>query len=236
MKKYIGTKQVEAELMTMGEAYRRNLLQTGRVPNESEKSNAGYHVKYQDGYESWSPKIPFENAYRPADTPLERMLIEDTDLTVKTEKLGLFIRSDKFNELGNNTKAMLMAQYKSMRNYQHALNMRYTNMENEQDYAFIQFGFDVAVELLKNWFALRRKGWNDKGLFVFKQVPAHIKSDIIPNMQSLPQSAKDLILKGRGYIDYTSQCRIYNTNTGRADSWIPSISDVFAEDWEIVTE
>ena len=37
MKKYIGTKQVEAEPMTMGEAYRRNLLQTGRVPNDSEK-------------------------------------------------------------------------------------------------------------------------------------------------------------------------------------------------------
>lgn len=73
-----------------------------------------------------------------------------------------------------------------------------------------------------------------KGLMVFKQVPAHIESDIIPKMQSLPQSAKDLILKGKGFIDYTSQCLIYNENTGRADSWVPSISDVFAEDWEIV--
>lgn len=49
-------------------------------------------------------------------------------------------------------------------------------------------------------------------------------------MQSLPQSAKDIILK----IDYTSQCLIYNENTGRADSWNPSIADVFAEDWEIL--
>ena len=72
------------------------------------------------------------------------------------------------------------------------------------------------------------------GVMVFKQVPAHIESDVIPKMQSLPQSAKDLILKGKGFIDYTSQCLIYNENTGRADSWIPSISDVFAEDWEIV--
>ena len=48
------------------------------------------------------------------------------------------------------------------------------------------------------------------------------------------ESAKDLILKGKGFIDYTSQCLIYNENTGRADSWVPSISDVFAEDWEIV--
>ena len=57
---------------------------------------------------------------------------------------------------------------------------------------------------------------------------------IIPKMQSLPQSAKDLILKSKGFVDYTSQCLIYNENNGRADSWVPSISDVFAEDWEIV--
>lgn len=95
-------------------------------------------------------------------------------------------------------------------------------------------GFGNAIEALKQGKAVRRKGWNGKGLFVIKQVPAHIESDVIPKMQSLPQSAKDLILKGKGIIDYTSQCLIYNENTGRADSWVPSISDVFAEDWEIV--
>lgn len=94
--------------------------------------------------------------------------------------------------------------------------------------------FGDAIEVLKQGDAIRRNGWNGKGLFVIKQVPAHIESNIIPKMQSLPQSAKDLILKGKGFIDYTSQCLIYNENTGRADSWVPSISDVFAEDWEIV--
>lgn len=94
--------------------------------------------------------------------------------------------------------------------------------------------FGDAIEVLKQGGALRRKGWNGKGMFVIKQVPAHIDSNIIPKMQSLPQSAKDLILKGKGFIDYTSQCLIYNENTGRADSWVLSISDVFAEDWEIV--
>ena len=94
--------------------------------------------------------------------------------------------------------------------------------------------FGDAVELLKKGYALRRSGWNGKNLFVIKQVPAHIESDIIPKMQSLPQSAKDLILNGKGFIDYTSQCLIYNGNAGRADSWVPSISDVFADDWEIV--
>ena len=94
--------------------------------------------------------------------------------------------------------------------------------------------FGDAIKLLSKGHALRRSGWNGKNLFVIKQVPAHIESNIIPKMQSLPQSAKDLILNGKGFIDYTSQCLIYNGNTGRADSWVPSISDVFAEDWELV--
>ena len=94
--------------------------------------------------------------------------------------------------------------------------------------------FGDAIEVLKQGGAIRRTGWNGKGLFVIKQVPAHIESDIIPKMQSLPQSAKDLILKGKGFIDYTNQCLLYNENTGQADSWVPSIGDVFAEDWEIV--
>lgn len=94
--------------------------------------------------------------------------------------------------------------------------------------------FGDAIEVLKQGGTVRRSGWNCKGLMVFKQVPAHIEGDIIPKMQSLPQSAKDLILKSKGFVDYTSQCLIYNENNGRADSWVPSISDVFAEDWEIV--
>ena len=71
MKKYIGTKHVEAEPMTMGEAYEKNLLQAGIMPNESEKTKAGYHVKYEDSYESWSPAEPFEKAYNIADTLLD---------------------------------------------------------------------------------------------------------------------------------------------------------------------
>lgn len=106
----------------------------------------------------------------------------------------------------------------------------YDIVEDESD----SMCFGDAIEVLEQGGAIRRKGWNGKGLFVIKQVPAHIDCNVIPKMQSLPQSAKDLIMKGKGFIDYTSQCLIYNENTGRADSWVPSISDVFSNDWEIV--
>lgn len=53
-------------------------------------------------------------------------------------------------------------------------------------------------------------------------------------MQSLPDEAKRLILESGDHIDYVSQCLIFNPQTGEANSWVPSISDVFANDWELV--
>lgn len=96
--------------------------------------------------------------------------------------------------------------------------------------------FGEVIEALKTGLAARRKGWNGKGLFIVKQVPSHITGDIIPKMQSLPQSAKDILMsRETPHIDYTNQMLIINPD-GRADSWVPSSSDVFAEDWEVVDE
>ena len=234
MKKYISTMQVEAEPMTMGEAYEKNLLRAGRVPNESEKTKAGYHVKYDGDHEGWSPAELFEKAYRVADTPLDR-IIEENELSDRLERLYAFICSDTFKELDSTTRAMLAVQYSSMSAYYHILCLLSTEMENKnKDGGCTGISFGSAIALLKSGFAIRRAGWNGKNMFVIKQVPAYIESDVIPNMQSLPQSAKDLILGGKGYIKYTNQCLIYNGNTGQADSWVPSISDVFADDWELV--
>ena len=99
-----------------------------------------------------------------------------------------------------------------------------------------KMNFGQAIEALKEGKAIQREGWNGKGLFIVKQVPAHITGDIIPNMQSLPQSAKNILMSRENpHIDYTNQMLIINPD-GRADSWVPSVSDVFAEDWEVVTE
>ena len=96
--------------------------------------------------------------------------------------------------------------------------------------------FGEVIEFLKAGLAVRRKGWNDKGLFVVKQIPSHITREIIPNMQSLPQSAKNILMSRENpHIDYTHQMLIINPD-GRADSWVPSSSDIFANDWEVVTE
>lgn len=99
MKKYIGTKEVLAEPMTMGEAYRRGLLQAGRIPNESEKTKAGYYVRYDNGYESWSPADVFGKAYRVADTFIDRLHIELDDLRGRYGKARAFLSSPESGKL-----------------------------------------------------------------------------------------------------------------------------------------
>ena len=128
MKKYIGTKQVEAEPMTMGEAYRRNLLQNGRVPNDSEKDNPGFYVRYQDGYESWSPAETFCKAYKLADTPLDRLIIEHQELRDKINKLEKFFGSSYFQCLSLMTKELIAMQLHIMIEYSLILKERINNM------------------------------------------------------------------------------------------------------------
>ena len=235
MKKYIGTKQIEAEPMTRGDAWGKHLLR--EKPSTENFDDEGYHVRYKDGYESWSPAESFEQAYKVADTFLDRLYIEFSELAERFEKCAVFVDSDKFREVVKEDYPafLLWLQRNIMGRYLQTLSCRINIAGNiAHEVSIKRMSFGIAIEALKFGFAIRREGWNGKGLMVFKQVPAHIDGDVIPKMQSLPQSAKDLILKGKGFIDYTSQCLIYNENTGRADSWVPSISDVFADDWEIV--
>lgn len=158
MKKYIGTKQIEAEPMTMGEAYEKGLLR-GK-PNEEYATHLGYHVKYEDGYESWSPKETFENAYRIAETPLDRMLIEGESLTVRVEKLRNFTESHDFDKQDEVVKAMLLSQLSIMQEYQHLINLRYTKMESGEG-GMCSLSFGVATTLLRKGFAIRRHAWGE---------------------------------------------------------------------------
>lgn len=231
MKKYIGTKVIKAEPMTMAEA--QKVL--GREIKPATKEVDGYLLEYKDGYKSWSPKSVFEEAYKPAETFLDRMKLELENEIDKFTKGDTFIRSEKFNELPLVARVLLYAQNKTQQMYCDLLENRINAAENIKP-LLKQFDFGTAIKFLKAGGAIRRSGWNGEGLFVVKQIPARITGDIIPKMQSLPQSAKDILMKREiPHINYTNQMLIVNPD-GRADSWIPSSSDVFAADWEIAED
>jgi hypothetical protein len=100
------------------------------------------------------------------------------------------------------------------------------------------FGF--AIKALKEGKRVQRSGWNGKGLFVFMQVPAEIGRNIIPVMQSLPQSVKDEFkfrdddpTGGVGYISYNNQLALVDVSNN-ITGWSPSTSDALAEDWVVL--
>ena len=219
-----------AEPMTMTEA--QKVL--GREFKSTTVEEDGYLVEYKDGYKSWSPKNVFEESYKCAETYVERLHIELEDVESRHKKLSTFLESKNFNDIKKEgMKFLLTLQSVIMTHYSCILSQRINNI-------FVGnlpgMSFGIAIEALKFGLPVRRKGWNGKGLFIVKQVPAHITGDIIPNMQSLPQSAKNILMSRENpHIDYTNQMLIINPD-GRADSWVPSSSDVFAEDWEVVDE
>lgn len=64
MEKYIGTKMLEARPLNLG-SY--NEYRGWDMPADEDPTREGYLVKYEDGYESWSPKEAFDKAYRRTD-------------------------------------------------------------------------------------------------------------------------------------------------------------------------
>lgn len=65
MDTYVGSKIIKAEKMTRGDY---NTYRGWTIPANENPNDEGYHVKYSDNYESWSPKKQFEEAYRLYDT------------------------------------------------------------------------------------------------------------------------------------------------------------------------
>jgi uncharacterized protein (DUF1919 family) len=93
--------------------------------------------------------------------------------------------------------------------------------------------FGQAVEALKQGKRVARTGWNGKGLFIFMQVPSQINEEIVPKIQSLPQSVKDEFARRGGSISYSNQMALVNTDNS-INGWAPSPSDTMAEDWVVL--
>lgn len=69
MERYIGAKIIEAEPMYKLEAVEKGYCRLNDNEKIQDQVNIyGYHVKYADGYESWSPADVFERVYRPVDS------------------------------------------------------------------------------------------------------------------------------------------------------------------------
>lgn len=85
MKKYVGTKQIEAGPMTRGEY---NIYRGWQIPADEDPNDKGYLVKHSDGYESWSPEKQFDEAHRPCDNMTFGIAIEMIKRGFKVARKG----------------------------------------------------------------------------------------------------------------------------------------------------
>ena len=85
MRTYIGTKIIQAEpaFRIDGKIY----PESGPVPRSLNREE-GYRVRYPDGYESWSPKNVFEEAYREIDGMNFGLAIEAAKKGAKITRRG----------------------------------------------------------------------------------------------------------------------------------------------------
>ena len=86
---YIGVKLLKAKSMTR---LVYNTYRGWKMPNDENPDDNGYLVVYPDGYESWSPKPQFEEAYR--EMYLGSM---NFGLAVEAMKKGLFVSRHGWN-------------------------------------------------------------------------------------------------------------------------------------------
>jgi hypothetical protein len=100
--------------------------------------------------------------------------------------------------------------------------------------------FGQAIEALKEGKKVQRTNWNGKGLFVFMQVPSIISREIVPKMQSLPQSVKEEFERRFNdpneridAIYYDNQLALVN-QSNLITGWAASVSDSLANDWVIL--
>lgn len=84
-----------------------------------------------------------------------------------------------------------------------------------------RFSFGVALDLVKSGYLMQRKGWNGKGMFIFLVPGSTFKVNRAPLMGIFPEGTE---IQYRSHIDIKAA-------DGRVSPWVPSQSDLLADDW-----
>ena len=128
---FIGTKSVLATTMTRGEY---NEYRGWTIPENEDPTEQGYLVEYVDGgkpnddrhkgYISWSPRDVFEQSYHQAQTPQDRVRLEQRDLYDKLDKLENLLDKGQPDFIDDEQWALLKEQQIHMDAYNDVLTKR----------------------------------------------------------------------------------------------------------------
>lgn len=173
----------------------------------------------------------------------ERMIAEYVELDERVNKLSEFIlKNPKFIDRSAFCQELMRQQFGAMTRYKAALKERMKLEGITPDdlvnykHPYQNLSFGEALQALEAGKCIRRESWvGDK--FVVKQIDSDIPAEVVPKMQSLPDSAKQFIGKtANGDIHYRNQCLIvkqYPSSTV-ATNYVPDWNGMFAKDWIVL--
>lgn len=163
-----------------------------------------------------------------------RLESELVETKLRLDKLRAFLQTEAVNKLQPFQKKMLETQADNMEDYYNTLEARVKFEFIDRDPLTDQtFDFGVALSMIQDGNAVARKGWTDKNLFIFKQIPASVTGEGITRMISLPDNVKNIMVDRRNarFISYVNQIILINKGTGVATYYTPNGEDMFALDW-----
>ena len=122
-----GDKKVEAHLIVMINGVATNFLARQNYMDKHKPKVGGYYVKYEDGYESFSPAEAFESGYTLiSDTDFKTRLIDERNqLADKIKKLGDFLTKQLF--ISDSVSGISEAQ-SDLLSIQHGIMIAYLNV------------------------------------------------------------------------------------------------------------
>lgn len=172
----------------------------------------------------------------------ERLIQEYNELNERIGKLDNFFTHLSDDDVSKEMVEIMGKQLEVMKEYSNLLHKRMRLLcITEEDvinfnHPYQSLPFGEALQALEAGKCVKRESWvGDK--FVVKQIDSDIPAEVVPKMQSLPDSAKQFIGKtANGDIHYRNQCLIvqqYPSSTV-ATNYVPDWNDMFAKDWMVL--
>ncbi len=219
MEKYLGVKIVHAE-----PAWKdlEHVFRKTKFDEESSKKfnwQDGYKVVYEDGYESWSPKEVFENAYK----------------QIKEEYYGAVIHVSLQTGNWNFAKRIIPEQDIIETKTEDVV---YRELKTEN------LTFGQAIEALKAGKSIARAGWNGKGMSLYLNkgcfdgplLGFKPGDRIYPKHMSTIDGVRLGLFEygNKGTVTRLPNIRMISAPGSIIEGWLASQTDMLAEDWVIV--
>ena len=147
---------------------------------------------------------------------------------------------ETLNEKAAEYAASVVATFPELERYKGTIETIYGQGAMECELLGEETGtFGQALESLKRGHLVTRKGWNDKGMFIFMRPEDSLPTNMIVNqVKSLPESFKRWVSDNyedseTDKIKFTAYLCMKAADGTVVNGWLASQTDMLANDWMI---